>query len=735
MLKRRVTQVSVGVGVGLCVLAIAAAAPSVRTRTFFEQWIGDNPFQNWSTPVEGNNLTGGSDEISPLVSLSPAARAEKLEAIAKGANSTDRNRARYLLASDLIQQGQGQNAISWLKDLEQDYPALAPQIALKRAQAYESFGATAEAQATWKELLSRYPKDPAAAEALYALGKTQPKYWDQAIAEFPAHPRTVDIAQIRLQKNPKQPELLLLQARHALYKPNYVSVLDKLSKDYAAQLTPQDWEAIAFGYWEKQQYGKAGAAYARAPRTALNAYRVGRGLQLGERGGTTVAYQQMVQQFPSDRETSLALIRLSKIVSSPTTAVSYLDQIIQRFPDRAPEALLEKSKLLDSQNSQKSAAQTRQVLLTQYNSSDAAAELRWSLAQRYAANGNFQEALKWAQAITQNNPDSAEFAPEAGFWAGKWAQQLGKQREAAEAYQAVLTRYPHSYYAWRSAVFLGWEVGDFHNVRQLQPPVERLTQRPELPAGSAVLKELHQLGQDRDAWTRWQAEFSNKMQPTVAEQFTDGVMRLGVGDNLEGIFMLTFLSEREIPEEKAQVQELRQQLAYWQALYPFPFLEQIENWSKQRQLNPLLVTALIRQESRFMPGIRSVVGAIGLMQVMPDTGDWIAKQANIKNYDLDNPEDNIKFGTWYLDYTHREYSDNSMLAVASYNAGPGAVAGWLEKGIRDPDVFVEAIPYSETRGYVKSVFENYWNYLRLYSPEISNRLAQLSPEHRRAMKF
>jgi soluble lytic murein transglycosylase len=130
-----------------------------------------------------------------------------------------------------------------------------------------------------------------------------------------------------------------------------------------------------------------------------------------------------------------------------------------------------------------------------------------------------------------------------------------------------------------------------------------------------------------------------------------------------------------------------------------------------------------------MPGIRSGVGATGLMQVMPDTGAWIAKQIKLKEYKLNDPDDNIKLGTWYLDYTHQEYSGNSMLAIASYNAGPGAVGGWVAKaGQQDPDVFVENIPYNETKGYVKSVFENYWNYLRLYNPDVAQKVAQVSKE-------
>jgi soluble lytic murein transglycosylase len=270
---------------------------------------------------------------------------------------------------------------------------------------------------------------------------------------------------------------------------------------------------------------------------------------------------------------------------------------------------------------------------------------------------------------------------------------------------------------------LGWDVGDFTNVRSHNPEVVKPHERSILPAGSKVLHELYQLGQDQKAWDLWQTEFTNRMNPTVPEQFTDGVIRIGVGDKLDGMFMLSSLSWRTKPEEVAQYQELRKTTLYGEALYPFPYQDMILNWSNQRQLNPLLVTALIRQESRFMPKIKSWVGATGLMQVMPETGEWIASKINVKEYNLEKPEDNIKFGTWYLDYTHREYQNNSMLAVASYNAGPGSVSDWLKRfGWNDPDEFHEKIPFPETKGYVEHVFGNYWNYLRLYNPEVANRL-------------
>lgn len=731
MLKRRRNQVLVVAGSGLCALLLGAALPMTQSPgsplrfDWLSRWTAIAPWQSTAALRIQAVPTGA---VAALVSQAPTQRAEKLQALAEDRNSPDRAQARYLLASDLIRQGRGEAAVALLENLEQDYPLMAPYIALQRAQAYSLAGGSPQkAEAAWKALLEKYPQEPVAAEALYVLGQKDASYWDRAIADFPAHPRSVEIAQTRLRQNPKQPELLLLITRHGLYLKNYLTYLNQLVEQPPASLTPEDWEAIAFGYWEKQEYGEAGRAYARAPQTPRNLYRAGRGLQLAEQtAAARQAYQRLIQTFPEAEETATGLIRLAA-VSDAKAAVPYLDQVLDRFaeqfPEKAAEALIDKAEILDSLNSRTSAQQARQSVLSQYGSTEAAAELRWQQAQRLAKTGDLRGAWQWAQPITEQNPTS-EIAPQAGFWVGKWAERLGNAQEARSAFRFVLSNYPESYYAWRSANILGLEVGGFDTVRSLTPEVVKAPQRFDLLAGSEVLRELHRLGQDQDAWTRWQIEFENPMEPTVAEQFTDGIVRLGVGDNLEGLFMISSLAWRENPEDQKQYQALRKQPAYWQALYPFPFRETIEKQAQANQLNPLLVTALIRQESRFEPAIESVVGATGLMQVMPETADWIASQTKWKGYSLAKPEDNIKFGTWYLDHTHEEYDNNSLLAVASYNAGPGSVAGWLKEwGGRDVDEFVEGIPFPETRGYVKSVFENYWNYARIYSPQVAELLA------------
>lgn len=124
-----------------------------------------------------------------------------------------------------------------------------------------------------------------------------------------------------------------------------------------------------------------------------------------------------------------------------------------------------------------------------------------------------------------------------------------------------------------------------------------------------------------------------------------------------------------------------------------------------------------------MPNIRSNAGAVGVMQVMPQVGASVARIINLKQYALDNTNDNINLGTWLMLETHQKFKNNSLLALASYNAGSGNVDKWIgQKNLTDPDEFIETIPFPETKDYVKQVFGNYWNYLRLYNPPVNQMM-------------
>ncbi|MGC8452875.1 MAG: transglycosylase SLT domain-containing protein [Cylindrospermopsis raciborskii] len=711
-LQNKQVYLITGAGLGAFLLGVGFSFPQAQKT--LGKWFDLSQMEvNQSTQIDQS-----PSAVGMTIAQSLPERSSKLREIAEKGDSPDRERARYVLASDYIQTNQGKPALELLVGLEKNYPVLAPYILLKQAQAQDMLGEKGLASDLRQRVLRDYPKSPAAVKAMYLIG--QPKLQERAIAEFPSHPLTWEIIRNRLRENSNQPKLQLILAKYATNEPGTVGFLDNLVQFQQSLLTPADWEVIGAAYWDNNEFIKASSAYKNSPQTAKNLYRTARGLQLDKkRESAIVIYKQQVKLFPKEKETGTALLRLAEMTSGKN-AIAYLDQIIAQFPSQAPQALAQKAKLLTSLKDNQSANQAWKLLLSKYSSSDVATEYRWQTALTRAKNQDYVGAWEWAQPIPTQNPNSI-LAPRASFWVGKWASLLGKNEEARKSYEYVLANFPQSYYAWRSARILGWDVGDFNNLRLLNPQIT-LPQRPLPPAGTDTFKELYLMAQDRDAWYEWETGFKNNNQPTVKEQFTEGLMRLVKGDNLIGIAKISQLEDRETPQERAEYAVLSRQITYWQARYPLLYLEPIQKWASARQVNPLLVVALMRQESMFQPKIKSVAGAVGLMQVMPNTAKWIAPQISMdmKTINLENPNDNIMLGTWYLDHTHQQYNNNSMLAIASYNAGPGNVAKWLRTiPKKDPDEFVEEIPFGETRNYVRQVLGNYWNYLRLYNPEIS----------------
>ncbi|MEA5452696.1 transglycosylase SLT domain-containing protein [Leptolyngbya sp. CCNP1308] len=717
---------------GLSALSLGMAAALVNTVSS----TGDTSVILEESLLPGLGRPYGLDADDPVlaVALQPAAqRQEALQVATDGKDTLSQSRARYLLALDLINQNQGGSAIPLLEGLETEYPAMAPYVALALAQAQRAAGQPEAALQTQQRLLKEYEQNGAIAPLLFELGQQDPAYWDRLVQQFPNHPKAVEVAHQRLTADPNRADtlpLLMIMARAGLHHPSAGAALLRLKTEFASQLSPEDWQTVGFGFWRIDSYGDAAVAYAQAPPSPRNLYRAARGSQVsGKRDRAIALYSQLDRQFPDAPETATGLLRLAQSVPDEA-ALGVLDQVVNRFPDRAGEALLARAETLDKLNSTESAQGTRELILKEYKDSDAAADIRLKNALYAADQGDLNMALSWGSDVLKYSPDS-DLAADAGYWVGKWGRQLGQADVAQKALESVIARHPESYYAWRAAVALGWNVGDFQSLRSQTPAVAPPAQRTPLPTGSATLQELYLLGQDQRAWEQWQMEYTNYQDPTPEEQFVDGLMRLGTNDNINGIYQVSSLSLADDPADLEVVHDLKQRPDFWHGVYPLPYKDLITTWSAQRQLNPLLVTALMRQESRFEAKIRSGVGAAGLMQVMPATADWIKGRAGLETYDLNNPEDNVKLGTWYLDYTHSEYDNHSLFAVASYNAGPGAVAGWIKKGgFVDADDFAEKIPYPETKGYVQSVFGGYWNYLRLYDPAIAEQVETLQKRDR-----
>ena len=146
--------------------------------------------------------------------------------------------------------------------------------------------------------------------------------------------------------------------------------------------------------------------------------------------------------------------------------------------------------------------------------------------------------------------------------------------------------------------------------------------------------------------------------------------------------------------------------------FPTPHRDTLSAAARQWDLDEAYVYGLIRQESRFMADARSRVGAAGLMQLMPATARWVARQMAIKPYKPDmllQPDTNLQMGTYYYS---RVLSDlgHPLLATAAYNAGPGRARRWRDERPLEGAIYAETIPFNETRDYVKKVFTNAWYY-------------------------
>ncbi len=151
--------------------------------------------------------------------------------------------------------------------------------------------------------------------------------------------------------------------------------------------------------------------------------------------------------------------------------------------------------------------------------------------------------------------------------------------------------------------------------------------------------------------------------------------------------------------------------------YKLTYADLIEKYALQYTLDPYLVAAVIHTESSNRPGVTSVAGARGLMQVMPETGAWIAGKLDENKYsqdDLFDPETSIRYGCWYLRFLLDRYDHDVVLTLAAYNAGQGTVDKWLSDPAVSEGRALVNIPYPQTDKYIQKVQHAHEKYQTLY---------------------
>jgi soluble lytic murein transglycosylase len=164
-----------------------------------------------------------------------------------------------------------------------------------------------------------------------------------------------------------------------------------------------------------------------------------------------------------------------------------------------------------------------------------------------------------------------------------------------------------------------------------------------------------------------------------------------------------------------------------------PYGDQVRPAAQNQALDDAWVYGLMRQESRFIPGAKSNVGASGLMQLMPATAKWVAKKIGLRDYNhgqVNNTDINVLLGTSYMRLVMENLDNHPVLASAAYNAGPGRAKKWRADRPLEGAIYAETIPFAETRDYVKKVMSNSVYYTALFTGQpdsLKNRLGVVAP--------
>lgn len=323
--------------------------------------------------------------------------------------------------------------------------------------------------------------------------------------------------------------------------------------------------------------------------------------------------------------------------------------------------------------------------------------------------------------VWQNNPDAAEkfltklsevsdntaLTSRAQFWLNHNERSQGGKISAGEMEDHFIN-FPLSYHILTDYATL--EDGPYQKVSDLSE--QRIQTRSRLEnLNSAIQLTEYFLEKKREALAKRTLEFLDYAELTTAEPG----FQLYVATLLAQFDELNhqrFLVLSRLFQKHPQFKTLKN-LGYY---YPLAFEDLV--LKHHRDQDPYLLLSLIRQESSFNPNTKSPVGATGLMQIMPRTAKDLRKRT-VTDKELLDPSFNIQMGARYFAALVREFKNDHMKALASYNAGSGNVRKWMKRyPIENPLLFVDLIPFDETREYVAGILRNQYWYSKIY-PELA----------------
>jgi soluble lytic murein transglycosylase len=479
----------------------------------------------------------------------------------------------------------------------------------------------------------------------------------------------------------------------------------------------------------------------RPPKAADALWLLGLSYQgLGRYNAAINAFQRLIDEYPTSPNWGKAHLEIGKALAGQDN-ISQAKAAFRRFAAENPahplagEALWRAGRLdLDGDLLDEAYTHLRE-LADKYPTNDYADDaLYWAGYAAFKA-GDYEKAiLPWATLV--NEFSSSDLANFGGYWQAKSLLALGRDEEAQVVLKHIAAN-SLDYYSLRAHDLL----------TGMQPHTVPLI----LPTPA----ELRQEQAEAEAWlARWpgldDAQNLSRLSDEIRDDpaFRRGTMLLYLGlraealtefekvkdnwwDNPLAMYQLS-LYFRDQRMGKLSIETAGRLIVLSPAgdpenapifiqrlFYPILFDDLIFTEADEHDVDPALLLAIMRQESLFEESAESIAGARGLMQVMPATGDYVAERSAFeREYHPDQlwlPYISVKFGTWYISQQLGMFDGNQFAALAAYNAGPGNVLEWI-KASDDLDIFVERIPYRESRVYIRNIYVNLAAYRRLYGP-------------------
>ena len=301
--------------------------------------------------------------------------------------------------------------------------------------------------------------------------------------------------------------------------------------------------------------------------------------------------------------------------------------------------------------------------------------------------------------VIQHMPEKLQKDPTWQYWLGRSFAAQGKSSQAKEMYEKAAAS-GRNFYAVMAGEELGHRINTRNNVSDADSrDVRRMSEDGAIKRALVLFKNSQS---NSDSKMRRQAQAEWRF---ATRDFNEDNLLTAAQVAFDNQFYDMAINSADRTDHKLN----------YKLRYISPFKDLTVRYASQAGIDPAWVYGLIRQESRFVMGAQSSVGAQGLMQVMPATAREIAGKIGMSSSELYTMDGNIRMGTWYMADAKRRLQNNEVMATAGYNAGPGRARNWQASSPLEGAIYAETIPFTETRDYVKKVMTNATYYASLFN--------------------